>query len=173
MFISNMYNEVSGRTSNCQWLETVEQLNLMNIKTMKKTRLHGTKKEALTDLRSAGSFKKTNKNNRAAVKTPSDRIQWSVKWSESGTGDLTNMIVKTERSKIVPRFLTCLCFRERDDKHEYVFCLWLCGSTTNISISFLFRSKNFQEIQQPTQLLNLWTVGQINCVWMIYDYSSW
>lgn len=57
MFISNMYNEVSGRTSNCQWLETVEQLNLMNIKTMKKTRLHGTKKEALTDLRSAGSFK--------------------------------------------------------------------------------------------------------------------
>lgn len=59
MFISNMYNEVSGRTSNCQWLETVEQLNLMNIKTIKKTRLHGTKKEALTDLRSAGSFKKS------------------------------------------------------------------------------------------------------------------
>lgn len=45
-------------------------------KNNKKTRLHGTKKEALTDLRSAGSFKKkTNKNNRAAVKTPSDRIQ--------------------------------------------------------------------------------------------------
>lgn len=43
-------------------------------KNNKKTRLHGTKKEALTDLRSAGSFK-TNKNNRAAVKTPSDRIQ--------------------------------------------------------------------------------------------------
>lgn len=36
MFISNMYNEVSGHTSNCQWLETVEQLNLMNIKTIKK-----------------------------------------------------------------------------------------------------------------------------------------